>query len=72
LDGLVHIAMDLPGCWGARITGAGFGGCTINLVDNEQVEPFISRLKGEYYHSFGRETAIYHCHAVSGAHLVMS
>jgi galactokinase len=72
LDGLVNIAMDLPGCWGARLTGAGFGGCTINLVDNEQVEPFISRLKGEYYHSFGRETAIYHCHAVSGAHLVMS
>ena len=40
LDKLVEIASQQPGCLGARLTGAGFGGCTVNLVTEE----FCSRI----------------------------
>ena len=36
LDSLVEIARGLPGIYGARLTGAGFGGCTVNLVDEQE------------------------------------
>ena len=40
LDLLVELADDLPGVFGARMTGAGFGGCTVNLVHTEAVNEF--------------------------------
>ncbi len=45
LDLLVGIARSQPGCWGARLTGAGFGGCTVNLVQADQAEEFMVNLK---------------------------
>jgi len=39
LDTMVEIAQPLPGCFGARLTGGGFGGCTVNLVASAQAEP---------------------------------
>ncbi len=45
IDLLVEIAKSLPGCFGARITGGGFGGCTVNLVSKEQAESFAKELK---------------------------
>ena len=67
LDSLVELAHDLPGCRGARMTGAGFGGCTVNLVEEAQSEAFIRMLKEGYYRSTGREAEIYLCHASQGA-----
>jgi galactokinase len=69
LDRLVEIAMSLPGCWGARLTGAGFGGCTVNLVKEELSEPFIAGLKSGYAQSTGRQAQVYLCHASQGAHI---
>jgi len=48
LDAMTAIARDLPGCHGARMTGAGFGGCTVNLVASDQVDAFTDGLLAEY------------------------
>ena len=72
LDALVDIAKDLPGCIGARLTGAGFGGCTINLVAEIQSERFIRGLKDGYKKSTGHEAHVYLCHASQGAHQIQS
>jgi galactokinase len=67
LDVLVEIARDLPGCWGARLTGAGFGGCTVNLVEARYVDDFIQRLSIEYWQTTGRRAQVYACRASQGA-----
>ena len=67
LDILVELARDLPGCYGARLTGAGFGGCTVNLVQTAQVASFIEGLKAGYQQSAGREAQVYFCKASQGA-----
>jgi galactokinase len=48
VDMLVEIATQQPGCFGARITGGGFGGCTVNVVRAEAAEQFVATLKNEY------------------------
>jgi galactokinase len=48
LDALVDIARATPGVVGARLTGAGFGGCTINLVRHEAVETFRAAVLRDY------------------------
>jgi galactokinase len=57
LDTLVDIAQRLPGCYGARLTGGGFGGATINLVEHEAVEEFGRKLAAEYYNRTNVRTA---------------
>jgi galactokinase len=69
-DLLVELAMQIPGCLGARITGGGFGGCTVNLVKEEAVEAFISRLHSEYLEASGKDTLIFHTQAEDGARIV--
>ena len=48
LDAMTAIARKLPGCHGARMTGAGFGGCTVNLVARRRAHEFIELLLEEY------------------------
>lgn len=67
LDKLVEIASGLSGCWGARLTGAGFGGCTVNLVEENKADKFISKLKDGYLASVGKQAEVYLCHANQGA-----
>ena len=66
LDALVDIAKDLPGCIGARLTGAGFGGCTINLVEETESQAFIRGLQDRYSRETGNETQVYLCQASHG------
>jgi galactokinase len=70
LDGMVQIAQSLPGCLGARLTGGGFGGCTVNLVALDQVEAFARSLGPEYEHRTGLHPEIYICQASRGAGLL--
>jgi galactokinase len=67
LDSLVDIARGLPGIYGARLTGAGFGGCTVNLVDERQASVFVEGLRGEYREKTGRDAQVYLCQASRGA-----
>jgi galactokinase len=67
LDTLVEIARGLPGCLGARLTGAGFGGCTVNLVQAEQAEAFTLALSDAYTQKTGRSAQVYVCQASQGA-----
>lgn len=70
LDALVRIARGLDGCYGARLTGAGFGGCTVNLVSEPQAEAFIQNLSSAYQEESGRQANIYLCKASAGAGLI--
>jgi galactokinase len=67
LDCLVEIAHGLPGIYGARLTGAGFGGCTVNLVDTKDADVFVQGLQDNYRMKTGREAKVYLCHASGGA-----
>jgi len=71
LDLLVELAASHPACYGARLTGAGFGGCTVNLVAREGLEDFVGWLKAAVMEKTGRDTPIEVCQAVDGAHLVI-
>ena len=67
LDTLVEIARGLDGCFGARLTGGGFGGATINLVQRGRIDPFIEQLAGEYKRRTGVETKPMRCEIADGA-----
>ena len=61
LDALVKIASNLDGCYGARLTGAGFGGCTVNLVESSQAEEFIRQLIESYRIRCGLTAKVFAC-----------
>ena len=67
LDYLVEIARRLPGIHGARLTGAGFGGCTVNLVDEQQADSFMQGLQAGFLEQMGRVARVYLCKASQGA-----
>jgi len=70
LDAMVEIAGRQQGVYGARMTGGGFGGCTINFVDAEQAGEFQRRVSAEYEAAIGLRPDIYICEASQGAELV--
>lgn len=67
LDILVEIADAQPGIVGARMTGGGFGGCTVNLVESGQAEAARERIAIEYHQRTGTHPDIYVCTAAEGA-----
>jgi galactokinase len=69
LDTMVEVAQSLTGCYGARLTGAGFGGCTVNLVVREQADTFSEALAARYESETGFPPEIYICSASNGAEL---
>ena len=71
VDTLVELARRLPGCIGARITGGGFGGCTVNLVHAAETDAFMKRLVEGYCVATGIKADVYVCHASAGAHAVV-
>lgn len=52
IDSIINISRNQAGFYGGRIMGGGFGGCTINLVENSQIDIFSSNLKKEFYNIY--------------------
>jgi len=67
LDTLVELARKQPGVLGARMTGAGFGGCTVNLVLAEAAEAFAENVRQGYQAALGLKAETYVCRASDGA-----
>jgi galactokinase len=70
VDIMVELAGKLPGCYGARITGGGFGGCTVNLVAASQVEAFTAAMRDGYLEATGITAEIYNSRASDGARAI--
>lgn len=66
IDLLVEIAKQTPGVIGARVTGAGWGGCTVNLVREQHVAAFVARVTGEFAKQTGLDAEAHVCRAVGG------
>ena len=67
LDFLVDTALDLEGVYGARMTGGGFGGCTVNLVRPDAAAAFRENIIRAYGERFHRIPQIYECRPSAGA-----
>ena len=67
LDTLVELARLQPGCLGARLTGGGFGGATINLVERDRAPAFMKRVAREYQERTGLTTEPMLCQIADGA-----
>jgi galactokinase len=68
LDILVDLARPLPGCLGSRMTGGGFGGCTVSLVVPDQVEAFINSIQAAYLDRTGLVAQVFSTVPSAGAH----
>ena len=66
LDTLVNYALKQEGVVGARMTGAGFGGCTVSIVADENVEDFIKNVTKGYTQEIGYEPTFYVAHISNG------
>jgi len=67
VDLLVAIAMQQAECFGARITGGGFGGCTVNVVRAEEADRFVAALRREYAAKTGIDADCFVCTPSDGA-----
>ena len=67
LDLMVNLAEKCRGVYGARMTGGGFGGCTVNLVEKDAVDEFRASVAEEYKNTMGLRPEIYVCSAANGA-----
>ena len=70
LDAMVEATREAPGVCGARMTGAGFGGCTVNLVDSAQAQAFAKQVTAAYTQATGLTPAIHVCKAEDGARVL--
>jgi galactokinase len=70
LNAMVECASTHEACFGARMTGAGFGGCAMALIRQDAAEDFVARTAAAYEQKTGHKPAIYVCQATNGAEVV--
>jgi len=70
LNIMVECAEDQAGCYGARMTGGGFGGCAVALVRQDAAEAFSASVAAEYQAETSLKPNIYICTATNGAEIV--
>ena len=67
LDALVEAAESAPGFLGGKLSGAGWAGCTVNLVEADKAEAFAEAVAGAYARKQGVRPDVHVCHAAEGA-----
>jgi galactokinase len=67
LDTIVDVANAQPGCYGARMTGGGFGGCAVALVENSAIDAFLQAVAPAYTEKTGLTPRLYVCQAAAGS-----
>jgi len=72
LDLMVDVARQTPGCFGARMTGAGFGGSAVAIVNTNKVQEFTAAVAQKYAQQTGLTPNVYICQAAAGASPVLS
>lgn len=72
LNTMVETALDQPGCLGARMTGAGFGGCAVALVEEDAAEKFAEKVTEQYQAKTELEPAVYVTPATNGASRILT
>jgi galactokinase len=70
LNVMVDCARRAPGCYGARMTGAGFGGCAVALVAQDEAETFVKRVTADYTDAANLAPQVYVCRPTAGAQVV--
>ena len=70
IDFLAHFAQGIEGVYGSRMTGGGFGGCTVSLVEADAVEPMTKALLDAYRVAFGLNAEVFVCSPSKGAGFV--
>ncbi len=70
LNIMVHLAQTQPGCFGARMTGGGFGGCAVALVKNSIASSFADKVTVAYQEKTGLQPHVFICHPSNGAKLI--
>jgi galactokinase len=70
LNIMVDCARSVEGCYGARMTGAGFGGCAVALVRGDVAESFAATVSKAYQTRTNLDPHLYICHAANGAEAV--
>ena len=70
IDLLVKLTQEFPGVAGARLTGAGFGGCTVAVIESGEVENYKNKLIPKYESATGRKADVYVCAATEGARVL--
>jgi galactokinase len=71
LDLMVSVALHHPACLGARMTGAGFGGCAVALVEESQTGPFTTQVADDYQRQSNIKPKVYICKASRGAEAII-
>jgi galactokinase len=64
---MVECAAAHDACYGARMTGAGFGGCAVAMVRLDAADDFAAATSAAYRHRTGHSPAVYVCQATNGA-----
>ena len=67
LDAMVGCALAHNACFGARMTGAGFGGCAVAVIDADEADDFVRTVSAQYQQQTGHTPALYVCQATNGA-----
>ena len=70
MDYLAEAAWEQPGCLGSRMTGGGFGGCTVSIVKKEMTERFEEEIGRSYLKKYGLKALFYRAMPEEGAHVI--